>query len=212
MGREVSVADRAQQAARTRGAILDAAQVTFAARGYAGTTMRQLAESAGVSQALLHHHFGTKRALHDAVRERLLGALPLAALLEGAPMDAGALALGMRSLVTFFAENPDIIRLAEWERLEGDGGPPAGEVLAYRAALAWLVRAQEAGLVRADLDPELLLVLVGDAFFGWVRSRARYATTFGWDAERLARNDDAMVAHLVGVLIRGAGTAGGDAP
>lgn len=199
------MADRAQQAAETRGLILDAAQAAFAAQGYAGTTMRRLAERAGVSQALLHHHFGTKRALRDAVRARLLGELPLAALLDGAPMEREALVFGMRGLVAFFADNPDIIRLAEWERLEGDGTPPLEEVAAFRAAYGWVSRAQAAGLVRADLDPQLLLVLVGDAFFGWVRNRARYAVTFGWDDAQLSANDEAMVEHLVEVLLRGAG-------
>ena len=203
------MSERARQAAETRELILDAAQAAFAADGFAGTRMREVASRAEVSQALLHHHFGSKRALHDAVRARLLGALPLGALLEGAPMDPAALVVGMRGLVNFFAANPDIIRLAEWERLEGDGQPSPGEVTAYKAALAWVVRGQDDGLIREDLDPEILLALVGDAFFGWVRNRARHAMTFGWDPARLGANDDAIVEHLVGLLLRGAGSPSG---
>lgn len=186
--------------------------MAFSAHGYAGTRMRQVAAGADVSQALLHHHFGTKRALHDAVRARLLGGLPLAALLEGAPMERDALAAGMRDMVRFFSENPDIIRLAEWERLEGEGRPSEGEVAAYRIALAWVVRAQALGRVRGDLDPELLLAIVGDAFFGWVRSRARYARTFGWNEARLIANDAALVDHLLGLLLDDVDAGGEGSP
>jgi AcrR family transcriptional regulator len=40
---------RAEQAQRTRSGVLDAAARCFVARGYAGTTMRDIAEAAGVS-------------------------------------------------------------------------------------------------------------------------------------------------------------------
>ena len=44
----------------TRSAILEAARSSFAAHGYAGTTMRAVASAAGVDAALVHHYFGTK--------------------------------------------------------------------------------------------------------------------------------------------------------
>ena len=56
----------------TRAAILDAAERLFAQRGFAGTSMRALADAADTSQPLLHHHFGTKRGLYAAVKDRFL--------------------------------------------------------------------------------------------------------------------------------------------
>ncbi|MET7763960.1 TetR family transcriptional regulator [Streptomyces sp. NPDC005336] len=47
----------------TRGAILEAARATFAARGYDGSSIRQIAASAGVDPALVHHYFGNKEDL-----------------------------------------------------------------------------------------------------------------------------------------------------
>jgi AcrR family transcriptional regulator len=47
----------------TRSAILDAARSSFAAHGYAGTTIRAVAAAAGVDAALVHHYFGTKDEL-----------------------------------------------------------------------------------------------------------------------------------------------------
>jgi AcrR family transcriptional regulator len=46
--------------------ILDAARGLFAERGYPGTTVRAVAERAGVNAALVHHYFTTKERLFVA--------------------------------------------------------------------------------------------------------------------------------------------------
>lgn len=51
-------------------AVLEAATVLFAERGFAGTSVRDVAVRAGVAHSLVHRHFGTKRALVRAVLER----------------------------------------------------------------------------------------------------------------------------------------------
>jgi len=50
----------------TRETILAAARETFAECGYDGATIRQIATSAGVDPALVHHYFGTKEQLFTA--------------------------------------------------------------------------------------------------------------------------------------------------
>ena len=47
----------------TKAAILRTARDCFAERGYDATTIRAIAATAGVDQALVHHYYGTKRAL-----------------------------------------------------------------------------------------------------------------------------------------------------
>jgi AcrR family transcriptional regulator len=49
--------------------IRNAALELFAARGAAGTTIREVARAAGVSPGLVQHHFGTKAGLQKAVDE-----------------------------------------------------------------------------------------------------------------------------------------------
>lgn len=79
------------QAARTgqgesrQDAILDAAERVFAASGYQGATMREIAEAAGVAQGLIHYHFKTKENLFEAMAARRSGQINQrrAALLEG---------------------------------------------------------------------------------------------------------------------------------
>jgi AcrR family transcriptional regulator len=53
----------------TRAAILAAARSSFAAHGYAATTVRSVAAAAGVDAALVHHYFGTKDDLFVAALE-----------------------------------------------------------------------------------------------------------------------------------------------
>ena len=50
----------------TRAEILGAARSLFAARGFAGTSVRAIAAEAGVDPALVHHYFGTKDDLFVA--------------------------------------------------------------------------------------------------------------------------------------------------
>ncbi len=47
--------------------ILDACLIVFAQHGYANTSTAMLAEAAGISKALIFHHFGNKKALYLAL-------------------------------------------------------------------------------------------------------------------------------------------------
>ncbi|TCK25117.1 TetR/AcrR family transcriptional regulator [Pseudonocardia endophytica] len=56
-----------RDAGRTRQALLDAAGELFTSEGYDRTTVRAIAERAGVNQALLFRYFGNKEALFARV-------------------------------------------------------------------------------------------------------------------------------------------------
>lgn len=67
---------RARDSAATRRALLDAAAELFAVEGYEATTVRAVADRAGVNQALLFRYFGNKEGLFaEAVRGRALDLL-----------------------------------------------------------------------------------------------------------------------------------------
>jgi AcrR family transcriptional regulator len=70
----------------TRNRILAATREIFAKKGRRGTTTREIAELAGVNEATLFRHFGSKDAIIDAVAERYCAAgqlQELAASLSG---------------------------------------------------------------------------------------------------------------------------------
>jgi AcrR family transcriptional regulator len=60
--------------------ILDAAEVLFAQKGFAETSLRAITSKAGVNLAAVNYHFGSKEALIQAVFERFLD--PFCAQLE----------------------------------------------------------------------------------------------------------------------------------
>lgn len=57
---------RRLSAAERRGEILEAAHSVFVRRGLSGARTREIAEVAGVNEALLYHHFSSKEALFEA--------------------------------------------------------------------------------------------------------------------------------------------------
>jgi AcrR family transcriptional regulator len=57
---------RPRNAGASKQALLEAAQDLFGQRGYEGTTVRQLAEHAGVDHALIARYFGSKADLYIA--------------------------------------------------------------------------------------------------------------------------------------------------
>jgi AcrR family transcriptional regulator len=54
----------------TKELILEAARESLRERGYSGTSIRAVAERAGVQLSLVHYHFGSKQAVLVAVLER----------------------------------------------------------------------------------------------------------------------------------------------
>ncbi|MEU3990527.1 TetR/AcrR family transcriptional regulator [Streptomyces platensis] len=75
----------ARAEARTR--IEDTAARLFAERGFAGTTIGEIAAEAGLSKPMLYRHFDSKQELHLALLERHrdeLAAAPVRELLHGA--------------------------------------------------------------------------------------------------------------------------------
>src|SRR6187455_1635177 len=60
-----------QTAADTKTRILDAADEIFVRRGIDGAHMQEIADQAGVNEALLHYHFQSKAELARAVWLRI---------------------------------------------------------------------------------------------------------------------------------------------
>ncbi len=65
----------AESAASRYEAILDAAETVFAEAGFAGASLREIANRARVAQALIHYHFDTKEKLFEAMAARRANAI-----------------------------------------------------------------------------------------------------------------------------------------
>jgi len=60
-----------EQSAQTRVRLIDAARAEFERRGYAHTTLEQVARSAGMTRGALYFHFPDKAALFRAMRDQV---------------------------------------------------------------------------------------------------------------------------------------------
>lgn len=87
----------AGDAADRRTAILDAARTQFAAKGFAGVSMRAIAREAGVDVSLISHYFGDKAGLLVATME--LPVNPIEKI--SSVIEAGPDGMGERLLRTF---------------------------------------------------------------------------------------------------------------
>lgn len=76
---------RAEQVQATRAAILEAARQAFGARGYAATTLDEVAEAARVTKGAVYHHFGSKKGLFLEVYREVEGAVQARTATAGDP-------------------------------------------------------------------------------------------------------------------------------
>jgi AcrR family transcriptional regulator len=63
------VATQAERSGTTSAALIAAARELFASRGWAATSMEEVARAAGVTKGALYHHFADKKALLRGVYE-----------------------------------------------------------------------------------------------------------------------------------------------
>jgi AcrR family transcriptional regulator len=104
---------------RTRAAVLDAARDLIAERGFAATTMADVAERAGVTRRAVYLHFATKADLLAALFDYVSDREQLAASLQQvwrAPGPVAALQEWARHLARFHPRIMDVDLAAECER------------------------------------------------------------------------------------------------
>ncbi|MGD9615158.1 MAG: TetR/AcrR family transcriptional regulator [Alphaproteobacteria bacterium] len=85
-----------------RKAIVRAAVPLFARKGFAGTTTRELAEAAGISEALLFKHFPSKQSLYREIRQLGCEGDPALETLATLPPSTATLICMMRFMVRHF--------------------------------------------------------------------------------------------------------------
>lgn len=154
----------------TRAQILAAARRIFAERGFAATSMSLLARETGVTQSLIHHHFGSKRDLWNRLEEQYAEEY----LAHGGPVETGAadpIAAWAQSLFSFLSENPELVRLIAWAGLDADGALPLRMQTLARSVGEMFSEAQRSGRIRRDVDPVHAHLLISQCVSGWLQSK-----------------------------------------
>jgi AcrR family transcriptional regulator len=180
---------------RTRAALLNAALEEFAAKGFAGARVRDIAERAGVSKDLIAYHFGGKEGLYLAVQQAWLQR-------EGTFSDAG---LPLSDLLARYLHDaltdPRPMRLLAWRGLTDPDAAPPDSTPATEDLSATRAR-QRQGELPADVDPAVLRLVLLAAVAAPVvfpdATRKLFGTPPGDPAfeSRYARGLQRLIAHL----------------
>lgn len=192
-----------RQGSGRRADVVRLAGELFAEKGFRGTTVREIADAAGILSGSLYHHFDSKESIGDAI---------LSAFIEDVLAD-------YRAAVAAGGDSPEAV-------LEGIIRATSGTLSTHRAALTmlqndwsyffahprfsylraalaeieetWaeqLERGKSLGVFRNDLDPRLTYRLLRDVL--WLP--ARWRLTEGYAQ---AQVDDALVDLLFGGISR----------
>ena len=176
----------------------------FAQQGLAGTSMREIAREAGITQAAIYHHFPCKEDLYvDAVRslqqEKMQGVSDVLAL-DVPPTDK------FRNLVLRMLElldaDPDFCDIYHREMMEGDEERLQETVdSVYTRIMGELEPLMKA--IAPDLDPTLMVMSLSGMVFHHLEVRKLIPLLPG--------GSDAMNAlpvladHITAVVLGGAG-------
>jgi AcrR family transcriptional regulator len=173
------VAGRRLTAGERRNQLFDVALSLFAERGYAATTMDDIAEAAGVTKPLVYQHFDSKRALYlelmDFVSGKVIDAITSSTAQADGPRQQ--VELGFAAYFEMVVGNEDAFRLLYGRDAPDD--PELGEALRrVEDAIAEAIDP----LIDAGLDPEHRLLLAY-AVVGMAEGASRH-----WMAGRGARD------------------------
>jgi TetR/AcrR family transcriptional regulator len=118
----------------TRAAILVEARRCFAAQGFSGTSLNDIAAGVGIRKPSLLHHFPSKEAIYREVFETSLSDWVIRVEdAVGSHDQEGWSKLDhvVTAAFEFFASNPDFVRIMRREALDGQGhlGVDLGTVL-----------------------------------------------------------------------------------
>ncbi len=204
---QAEISEELQGAARIRAA----AEQLFAEKGFAATSMQEVAVLAGVSKSNVFHHFKTKEDLYmdvlacacNEAHDRILPHL------TGHGTFAERLTRMMVEDIEFMFAHPERMRLvlAEITATEPDDPAQAGPAVLQRNArdlVEALRAAQNAGEIRADVDPAAtaMLFFAANIFYFQTRNLMRHfpEVDFADDHKRFVDK----VSHLIlnGVLPR----------
>jgi AcrR family transcriptional regulator len=177
----------ARKGPQTNLRIREAALELFSRLGFERTTLGEIAQAAGVSQANLHYHFADKSELWRAAMLQLRAVIAEEERLLEAAVDAAPLAqlrMAMRLFLQISWKHPALGRIVALEGMAG------GERLEWldrhltgprNRRLADLARAAIADGALKAFPPEVLIITLQSAGAGIINLTPLLADTFGID-------------------------------
>jgi AcrR family transcriptional regulator len=183
----------------TRDAILDAAMRTFTENTFAGSSMADVAQRAGVAVGSIYRHFPSKEAMGNSVYQLWKGRALSAIVAAVDPTASSRTAFSQmwRALARFAAEHSDAFAFLEYQQheayLDSSGHDTAHELTAF--VRGFVVRGQQAGEIRPG-SPDMLIALAYGALVGFTRDFRPGAPPSAADAALVTEAEEAVWAML----------------
>lgn len=191
-------------AAQRKDQIVGVATSLFAAKGFSGTTTRQIAEAAGISEAVIYRHFSNKDALYDAIiNARCLDTQGNSRLLNKLTGKEGKAFFREIAafLITEHRQDDSFLRLLLFSALEGHG--LSEKFLNTRSIeLFEYIQEQIKTLVRDGIFRDVDPLIVSRAFIGMVIHYSISQEIFG-QKKQFKRPDSAVVDAFVDIFFDG---------
>jgi AcrR family transcriptional regulator len=141
---------------RSRGRILAAALREFAAKGFAGARVDEIARRAAINKRMLYHYFGDKEGLfREVLRRKISERGAVASAASDDPVE------NLPFWFEFTCKDADWLRLLEWEALQtADDAVIDGKKRREATAkgLARIRRRQRSGHVTREFDARHLML------------------------------------------------------
>jgi AcrR family transcriptional regulator len=171
--------------------VLAAALEEFAHHGVAGARVDRIARAAKTSKERVYAYFRSKEELYAAV-----AADQLREIMDRTELDPADLPGYVGELFDFYAEHPELLRLASWSRLEPNealiGLGKAG-FASLRTKLDAIERGQAEGVLDAAFEPVDVLLLLVHLSMGWFTAVEFHALVDADDPQVHARRRAAAV-------------------
>jgi len=150
---------------KTRSAILKSATKLFAKKGFSGTAISEIAKAAKLPhQSLIYHHFQSKENLWNAVKMLIFDKYQH--YCEGYPIKTNQeLKETLRNIIesrfNFLKDNPEIMQIIRWQRLESSNTKLRTEYSIYSQNWHDFLRnLQETNKIRKKLKVDVLALLI----------------------------------------------------
>jgi TetR/AcrR family transcriptional regulator len=185
--------------------LIETAIELFSQKGFSGTTTKEIAAAAGVTEAIVFRHFATKKDLYVAILEHRLKGENIDALMAKAQVfmderdDEGFFRFLVTQIIHQFSTDPRFEKLVLFAALEGQELAVMHYQIATPLAMRfveYIARRQRSGALRKG-DPGMMLMAIAGLAKSYAAQRYIYKVC------EPQTSDDAVVDTLMNILMDG---------
>lgn len=201
-------ARRPRDAEATRAQILNAAETLFAVQGFGSTSLAQIARKSHTHKSLILHHFESKDGLWQAVKDRRFAGFvnEQKEFFSSREVSLAEVRETTRAYFNLLKNDPVLVQLLTRAELEQDLSCSQYDEKRLAPFVERMRNAQSHGLLRKDVPPAHLLLIIINVITQWFEARAVFMDWSELAGENL---DESFYESLDKVFFEGALAPGG---